>query len=174
MEEPFKFLKQTCNRNHGGADHEAVQSVGKARKALKEQDVTREQVSHSATSGKLFVVALVLLGVLGCAGWWVASGIYWMYSISFFSTWKGLLWKVMCLDRLDLFNLFLCVFKHAFILSPPRLSPSFSWLPIQQMQRLMPLPPLPRCRNVTCEDKLIPSQDFVSVSCRMLQMKTEV
>ena len=72
VEEPFKFLKQTCNGNHGGADHEAVQSVGKARKALKEQEVTREQVGHSATSGKLFVVALALLGVLGCAGWWVS------------------------------------------------------------------------------------------------------
>lgn len=61
----------SANGNHGGADHEAVQSVGKARKALKEQDVTREQVSHSATSWKLFVVALASLGG-GC----LASGIY--------------------------------------------------------------------------------------------------
>lgn len=41
-----------------------------------------------------------------------------------------------------------------FYFPPPRLSLSFNWLPIQQMQRLMPLRPLPRCRNMTCEHKL--------------------
>lgn len=41
-----------------------------------------------------------------------------------------------------------------FYFLPPRLSLSFNWLPIQQMQRLMPLRPLPRCRNMTCENKL--------------------